>query len=156
MIGLERDTAGVLAPPPLLFALPLLVGLAFSWWRPAPFVPAATRWPMGIILVVAALGLLAWAESAMRAAKTSPIPWRPTTAITARGPYRYSRNPMYLGMAVAYVGIAILADSLWALGLLPVALALVHFGAVVREERYLDRKFGDDYDAYRSRVRRWL
>ena len=103
----------------------------------------------GAFLIVAALGLF-------RLAKTRPEPWQPTTAIVTNGIYGYTRNPMYLGMALTYAGVAILCDSVVALLLLIPALLVIQYGVIRLEEHYLDGKFGADYRTYMQRVRRWL
>jgi protein-S-isoprenylcysteine O-methyltransferase Ste14 len=81
---------------------------------------------------------------------------RPTTTIVERGPYRFTRNPIYLGMFLGLIGSAIAFDNLWLLMMLVPFALVIRFGVVVREEAYLERKFGDAYRGYRSRVRRWL
>ena len=91
-----------------------------------------------------------------RRARTSPIPIRPTTALVTNGPYRFSRNPMYLSLVLLYVGLALRLNDFWVLALAPVVIVLVHYLAIVREEQYLERKFGQEYLDYKARVRRWL
>lgn len=81
---------------------------------------------------------------------------RPTTTIITDGPYRYSRNPAYLALTLLYVGVSILLASFWALVLVVPAVLTLTYGVIVREERYLDRKFGDDYRRYKASVRRWI
>ncbi len=92
----------------------------------------------------------------MRRDDTSVNPYTPTRTITARGPYRLTRNPIYLGDVIVYAGIAILIDTLWALPLLLLAIATVQRGVILREERYLERRFGEAYLQYKRRVRRWI
>ncbi len=92
----------------------------------------------------------------MHRAHTSPKPWLPTTTLVVGGPFRFTRNPLYLGMTLFYIGVAILAQALWAFVLLPFVLMIVQRGVIEREERYLERKFGTDYLRYKQRVRRWL
>ncbi len=91
-----------------------------------------------------------------RRAGTNIETHRPTETIVTDGPYRYSRNPLYIGLMSLYSGAAVMGDSLWVLGLLAPLLVVMHFGVILREEAYLERKFGDVYRAYRARVRRWL
>ena len=91
-----------------------------------------------------------------RRAGTAVEPWRTSTALVTNGVYRFTRNPMYLAMALLYLGAALAADSVLALVLLPPLLVLVRVGVISREERYLERRFGDEYRRYRSSVRRWL
>jgi protein-S-isoprenylcysteine O-methyltransferase Ste14 len=83
-------------------------------------------------------------------------PYKPTSALVVDGPYRYSRNPIYLADALIYIGISVVIDTLWPILLLPIALAVLQQGVIAREERYLERKFGDQYRQYQASVRRWL
>lgn len=96
------------------------------------------------------------AAARFKRARTNPVPWRPATALVTDGPYRFTRNPMYLGMAALYAGIALGAGLLWGLALLPVVLAAIQVAVIAREEAYLERVFGDQYRVYRATVRRWL
>ena len=149
-------TSGVKFPPPLVYVGGLVAGWLLGrvwplggfrdgWADPASLVAGAA----GAALVAAALGLF-------RRAGTDPLPMRPTTTLVFAGPYRFTRNPMYLGMALIYLSFALLFDLPWALALLPVVLLVVQTQVIAREERYLEAKFGDEYRAYRGRVRRWL
>jgi protein-S-isoprenylcysteine O-methyltransferase Ste14 len=154
-----RDHAGVFIPPPLIFAIPLagsaLLEHARSW--PISSADALARGFAGAALVAAGALVALAGVRAFRHASTTVLPaGRPTTAIVDRGPYRYTRNPMYVGMALAYVGIAILLNTVWALVLFPVALLVVDRFVIQREERYLTAKFGQTYQEYCSRVRRWI
>ncbi|MEE8362784.1 MAG: isoprenylcysteine carboxylmethyltransferase family protein [Dehalococcoidia bacterium] len=143
-------------PPPVLFMAPAVVGWAVNRMGPLEFLPRGVSLAAGIPLIAVAGVLVAAAAVLMRRAGTSPEPWRPTTALVTGGPFRFSRNPIYLAYTLGYVGFGCVVNSLWVLLLLPVALAAVHFGFIVREERYLARRFGDEYAAYAARVRRWL
>ncbi len=103
-----------------------------------------------------ALLLLASFNTLFQRKGTAVEPWKPTTAIVTDGPFRFTRNPAYLGMALLYIAIALLADAFWVLVPLPLALALIDRGVIAREERYLEGKFGAEYTDYRTRVRRWI
>ncbi|MGH8488876.1 MAG: methyltransferase family protein [Gammaproteobacteria bacterium] len=105
-----------------------------------------------------ALGVLiaAFALSALHRARTPVNPYAPTTALVTGGPFRFSRNPLYLALTVIYLGAAGLLNSLWPVLLLPGLLWFMHWGVIIREERYLERKFGPAYQEYKARVRRWL
>ena len=92
----------------------------------------------------------------MRRAGTNVNPRDPTTAIVVEGPFRFSRNPLYLSLILAYLGITLLVNALWPLLLLPPLLVVLHWGVIAREERYLEAKFGESYRVYKARVRRWL
>ena len=151
------DTAQVIIPPPLAWGLAIVAGLALKWLVPLPFLPAdlPTGW-LGAIVFVLALALGVWAIVTMTRAGSNVPTNLPTTTIVESGPYRFTRNPIYLGMFLVLTGLAIAFDNLWLLVmLLPFAL-VIRYGVVAREEAYLERKFGDVYRGYRSRVRRWL
>ena len=152
----QRDISGVIAPPPLIFLAGLAVGFGLEALLPGSSLPDAVAWILGGALLLAGVALLVWFERAFTQKKTPANPWRPTTAIATEGPYRLTRNPAYVGMALVYLGIAVCSEALWALVALPVVLAIVDRGVIAREERYLERKFGHEYLAYKGRVRRWL
>ena len=111
---------------------------------------------LGWSLLGAGALLLVWFEWAMWQADTSSNPYKPVKHIATEGPFRYTRNPGYLSMAMIYTGIASLANALWAILLLPGALLVIQRGVIEREERYLERKFGEEYLRYKARVRRWI
>jgi protein-S-isoprenylcysteine O-methyltransferase Ste14 len=152
----SQDTAGVVAPPPLIFLAGLIVGFALEALLPGQDLPAWLQWGLGTVLVVAGLGLLLWFNTSFSRKGTAVEPWKPTTAIVTTGPYRFTRNPAYLGMALTYIGIAALSSAAWVLLPLPVVLAVIDRGVIAREERYLERKFGDEYLSYKRSVRRWV
>jgi protein-S-isoprenylcysteine O-methyltransferase Ste14 len=147
--------AGVVAPPPLIFGAPLVTGLLLDRWHPLPFLPPTIATWIGIPLF---LGLFVGfpAVIAFRRAATSPNPWRPSTALVTDGIYGVTRNPMYLGMLLLYLGGSCWGNSLWPLCFLPLVLGVMHVGVIVREEAYLESQFGEEYRSYRKRVRRWL
>jgi|SRR5689334_23005728 len=153
-----KDNPGVIAPPPLIFVAFLAAGLALDFLvvRVASGLPAGGRYAVAVVLAVAALLLGLGALFRFRRAGTNPEPWRPTTAIVSDGVYRFTRNPMYLGMALLYAAIAVAADSVVALVLLVPLLVVIRYGVIAREERYLVAKFGDEYRRYQASVRRWL
>ena len=150
------DNAGVVAPPPLVYLAGLAAGFGLEALLPGTSVPGAIRWIVGGVLVVAGVALLASFNTAFARKGTVVEPWKPTTAIVTTGPYRLTRNPAYLGMALVYIGIALLAGALWVLVPLPVVLAVVDRAVIAREERYLERKFGREYLDYKRGVRRWI
>jgi protein-S-isoprenylcysteine O-methyltransferase Ste14 len=158
MASTGGDTPGVIAPPPLLFFGALALGAAVDFWllRVPTGLPAWLRYVLGAVLGAAAAGLAVGALARFRRSGTAVEPWRPSTSLVTDGVYRFSRNPIYLGMALLYVGSALAVDSGVALALLLPLLALVQVGVIRREERYLEGKFGDAYRRYRASVRRWL
>jgi protein-S-isoprenylcysteine O-methyltransferase Ste14 len=150
------DNPGVIAPPPLIYLGGIVVGTLLErlWrWR---LPTEAWGTVVGALLLIAAVGLFQFAVASFKHAQTSPKPHKPTTAIVTSGPFRYTRNPIYVAFTLAQVGIALSSRSGWILALVVPVLALVRYGVVAREERYLERKFGDEYVSYRARVRRWL
>ena len=152
----KSDTAGVIARPPLVYLTALVIGLVASTLVPTPFPPRALGYPLGAVLVVIALGLFGSGIRTMGRAGTPVRTSDPTTALVTTGPFRFTRNPVYLSFTLCYAGIALAARSLWALLLLPVVLVVIQYGVIYREERYLERRFGVDYVQYRERVRRWI
>ena len=125
--------------------------------RALPFLPAdlPTGWP-GAVVFVLALALFAWAIVTLTRAGSNVPTNRPTTTIVESGPYAFTRNPIYLGMFLGLIGLAIAFDNLWLLMMLAPFAPVIRYGVVAREEAYLERKFGDVYRGYRLRVRRWL
>lgn len=152
------DIAGVIAPPPVLFGVALMIGLAADYLllHIATGLPPLARYGAGVVLAVAAVGLATAALLRFRRSGTPAEPWHPTTAIVTDGVFAYTRNPMYLAMTLAYIGIAIAADSVITLLLLVPLLVVLTYGVILREERYLEAKFGQDYTRYKHRVRRWI
>ena len=152
----ERDHAAVIAPPPLIYLVGILLGWGLQVLRPAPFLPPALAPAVGIPLIAVALVLFVLSIREFRRARTSVRPDRPTTTIIRTGPYRFSRNPLYLALTLLHLGIAAWANSTWLLVTLAFTLGVMSAGVIAREERYLERKFGEEYRRYRSAVRRWL
>ena len=153
----EADTADVVVRPPIAWAIAAAAGLALDWLIPLRLVSAAVpaRW-LGAIVFALALALFAWAIVTMTRAGSNVTTNRPSTAIVEAGPYRFTRNPIYLSMMLGLVGLAVGFGTVWPLlTLVPFAL-VIRYGVVAREEAYLERKFGDVYRGYRARVRRWL
>jgi protein-S-isoprenylcysteine O-methyltransferase Ste14 len=155
----RRDVAGVIAPPPLIYLGFLLAGLVLNWiWPswPSDAAAPAFRYGLGGVLVAAGLAIAAAGIRQFRRAGTEVRPHRPSTALVTGGVFRFSRNPLYLSLTSVYLGVALAAGSVWALGLLAPALGLMRYGVIAREETYLERKFGDAYRDYKRTVRRWL
>lgn len=143
--------------PPVALGIPLGAGLALTVAVGDPFSIAgsATRWIGGALVVAFALWN-GWTLSVMASNRTAILPGGTTTLILQSGPFRLSRNPLYVGLIALDVALALLATSFWALVFVPVGIAAISWGAIRPEERYLSGEFGADYEAYRARVRRWL
>ena len=166
----NRDTPGVIAPPPLIYLGFLLVGWGLTELGARPEVveagfgrlaagfelELAVRRGVALTLIVFGLLLDGMSAGLFRRRATAVEPWKPSTVLIIEGPYRFSRNPIYLGFAITYAGLAIAMDSWVALILLVPCLWVVDRFVIQREERYLAAKFGAAYDAYRQTVRRWL
>jgi protein-S-isoprenylcysteine O-methyltransferase Ste14 len=150
-------TAQVIIRPPLAWALAVIAGLALDWLAPLPFLPSdlPAGW-LGALVFAFALALAAWAIVTITRAGSNVPTNRPTTTIVESGPYRFTRNPIYLAMFGGLVGLAIAFDTLWLLIVLVPFALVIRYGVVAREEAYLERKFGDLYRGYRLCVRRWL
>lgn len=152
----QTDTPGVIAPPPLIALGHLLVGLGLDAFWPLPFLDAPAQWVLGVGFVAPAVALALWCIWLFRRADTAVEPWQPSTALVTAGPYRFSRNPIYLALVVAFAGLACAIDSLWLVALLPVLALVLDRGVIGREEPYLQGRFGEAYRGYCRRVRRWI
>ena|SRR5215831_11179956 len=150
------DHPRVIAFPPLLFLSALVTGGLLHLAFPRTLLPPLVARLLGAALVVAALLLAGAARRAMVRAGTNVDPREPTTAIVSDGPFRFTRNPLYLSLVLLYLGGTLLIDGVAPLLVLAPVLIVLHVGIVRREERYLEDKFGDVYRAYRARVRRYL
>lgn len=153
---MNDDNPGVWLPPPLMILAGLGVGLAVDGRLTPPDLNAVPLIVAGLAAAVAGLMLGISALGLFHHKGTKPEPWKPSSALVADGVYRFTRNPMYLGMMLIYAGIALIVGGPWtAAALVPVFL-IFNVYVIAREEAYLERRFGDVYIAYRSRVRRWL
>lgn len=158
----KRDTPGVLLPPPLIYFGFLAAGWGlgllahqFSLNMGLGLAVEARR-GLALALILGGLLLDGAAAGHFRRLGTPPEPWKPTTVLATGGLYKFSRNPIYLGFAITYLGLAIAMDSPIALALLIPCLIVVDRFVIAREERYLAGKFGAEYQAYKGKVRRWL
>lgn len=146
-------------PPPLLFTIGYFVGLVIQFLIPFTFTTVlspVTVYSIGAILFVIGGGLAAWALWIFRGEHTTTVPGKASTKLVTWGPYRFTRNPMYLGLFVFFAGVSMLSDSLWSF---PPLLAVVFFlnsTVIVGEEKRLRADFGEEYGHYTTRVRRWI
>jgi protein-S-isoprenylcysteine O-methyltransferase Ste14 len=144
-------------PPPLLYIVVLVLGILLDAAYPIHFLPSAIAWKIGALILAAGIALGPfWSIRTMRRANATLRPDRPATILVTDGPFRYSRNPLYLALTLIYAGIGIIADSLRALLLLAPVVLFMSLFVIRREEAHLQRVFGGEYEAYRARVRRWL
>lgn len=155
-VATVRDTAGVIAPPPLIFLAGLAIGFGLEALLPGGSLPGVAQFALGGVLLVAGIALQASFIARFVRAGTPVEPFKPTNVLVTDGPYRICRNPGYLGFTLAYIGIALLAGAPWVLVPLPVVLVVMQKGVIEREERYLERLFGEEYLAFKARTRRWI
>ena len=152
----NQDNPGIRVPPPLIYLLPLLLGLLLDKKAHVPFLPRTAARGLGWSLLGSGGLLSRWFFITMRNADAPVRTDRPVPRLTTEGPFRYTRNPGYLCLAMIYAGIAVLRNSLWAILLLPLVLLVIQREVIGREERYLERTFGEEYLNYKRRVRRWV
>jgi protein-S-isoprenylcysteine O-methyltransferase Ste14 len=152
----ETDSPRVVALPPLLYAGAIAVSFVARWVSPQPMLAPSLRYWCAWPLLAVGVALAAWGRRALVSAGTHVDPRKPATALVAAGPYRFSRNPLYVALTLIYLSITCFANDIWFLPVLLVLLAVMQYGVIHREERYLEAKFGDSYRDYCARVRRWL
>lgn len=152
----SADRPDILILPPILVGGTLLIGVLLDWLHPIPLFPLLPARVLGVTIFVLGGVLAHFAENAMRRAGTNIFPTQPAVALVTDGPFRFTRNPLYIAAVGVYLGVALWVDGLAPFLLLVPVLLLLHWGIVLREERYLELKFGGVYRAYRGRVRRWL
>ena len=146
----------VITFPPIIFAAFFVIGYVTDLAFPVTPDATALRYAAGAVLVALSAALVMWAGSRFVRARTPVDVRKPATALVTDGPYRLSRNPMYLAASLLYAGAAILGSLPWTLLLLAPCLVVIQIGIIRREERHLEERFGDAYRDYKSRVRRWL
>jgi len=146
----------VIAPPPLIFIAGLIVGFALDFFWPVPLVPMEIRIYAGGFIILISFVPAIWMMRLFIKARTNLDVRKPTHKIVTSGPFRWTRNPAYLSLSLLVLGIAIVADSIWVLLLLVVAMIVTHYKVILREEAYLEQKFGVEYLEYKASVRRWI
>jgi protein-S-isoprenylcysteine O-methyltransferase Ste14 len=153
---LDFKTPGVV-PPPALFLAALCFGLAAQYVKPrALLAHVVVGYATGGVLIVLGLALSTWVVLQFQRAETPVSPLRPSRQLVVSGPYRFSRNPDYVGQALLYTGIALVLNTIWVLLAELPALLLIRYTVIAREERYLETRFGAEYARYCQCVRRWF
>jgi protein-S-isoprenylcysteine O-methyltransferase Ste14 len=152
----RQDNPGIRVPPPPLYLLALLLGLLLDRRAHVPILPRGVARSLGWPLVGGGMALAAWFIRTMRGADTTIRIDKPVSSLVQDGPFRYSRNPGYVALTMIYSGIAVLRNALWAILLLPLVVYVVQREVIEREERYLERTFGEEYVNYKAQVRRWI
>jgi protein-S-isoprenylcysteine O-methyltransferase Ste14 len=155
----NNDAPGVIAPPPLIAAATVVLGLALDWLLPTrvfhDLIAIWLREVIGAVVAVAGVALAVAARQRFMQIGTNVQPWKPAIHLATSGVYTRLRNPMYLGLILLVLGVAIGFASDWTLLLLVPMALILHYGVVRREERYLETKFGEDYRRYKANVPRW-
>ncbi len=151
-----QDHAGVTFPPPVMYLLCLLAGFLVDYFVPVELLPNGVQYIIGGVLIVGGLAINLSGIIQFRKFETNVRPDRPSSALIVTGPYRFTRNPLYVGLFLVYAGIAVASDSVWVLALLIPIMLITQILIVPREERYMERRFGGEYLEYKGRVRRWL
>jgi protein-S-isoprenylcysteine O-methyltransferase Ste14 len=152
----DQDNPGIRVPPPSIYLLGLLLGLLLNRRLHLPFLPRGVARLLGWPLVGGAIAIAVWFARTLQGADTTLRTDKAGYSLVQDGPFRYSRNPGYLSLTMLYAGIAVLRNALWAILLLPLVLYVIQREVIEREERYLERTFGEEYLAYKRRVRRWV
>jgi protein-S-isoprenylcysteine O-methyltransferase Ste14 len=156
---MSEDNANVPVIPPVLFGAGIGTGYLLRWLVPVRLVPVRLEGEAafaGSALAVAGLAFGGWAFFTFLRAKTTPHPNHPVSALVTWGPYHVSRNPMYVGLSGFVAGLALLANTPWLLAALPFVWFALRRLVIDREEAYLERKFGEEYRAFKARTRRWV
>lgn len=150
--------AAVRFPPPLIFLIWTLVGVGANFEVARAPVPVARTISAvaGVLILLIGVGIVASARTHFTRTGQSPMPWKPSPELILQGPYRFTRNPMYVGVTVIQIGLGVALSNLWIALFAPLSLLTVHFVAVLPEERYLSEKFGNSYKTYLTQVRRYL
>jgi protein-S-isoprenylcysteine O-methyltransferase Ste14 len=157
----EGRGPGVDVPPPFFFVAGVVAGWAldryvYHFWSPSNLTVGRILTGVGAVLLLAGLALAFSGIVTFRRSKTTIVPNRDASRLVIAGPYRFTRNPMYSGLTIAYLGVSILLSTVWALLVLPLVLFALYRFVIAREERYLTAAFGDQYRAYQAQVGRWF
>jgi len=156
MSDISSHAPNVKIIPPLVYLAGLVIGFLANIWIPIKVVPELVAWTSSGIFILCGAVLTGSAVFKFKDAGTTVRPDRAASTLVITGPYKITRNPMYLGLAFIYLGIAIAGQALWALILLPVVLTIIQRRAIEPEEAFLERRFGADYVGYKEKVRRWI
>ena len=152
----QPDRAGVVFPPPLLMLVAFGVTASLHRLWPLPVTPRMLAVAFGAFFSAIGIGIAAWGRITLVKAGTNVNPYKPTTSVVGGGPFRFTRNPLYVGLQSLFIGLSFFVGTWWGFVVLLPAFLILHYGVVLREEAYLEHKFGEAYLAYKRTVRRWL
>ncbi len=153
---MNLDQPRVPVPAPIIMGLCLLAGEGIEWFLPVLQAPSRLVFVSGWVLQILAICLLLWCFAIFLRNKTTIMPANPVNTLVNKGPYRLSRNPMYLSLAMIHLGIALSTANVWDLFTLGIFIVLMRSYVINPEERYLSGRFGQAYEDYRQQVRRWI
>jgi protein-S-isoprenylcysteine O-methyltransferase Ste14 len=153
-----RGGARVRIPPPLVFLALIGAGVGLRYVIAPPPLPGTrvVQLAVGAVVVAAAIALAVSSFLGLKRTGQDPAPWKPVPELVLQGPYRFSRNPIYLAMTTFQIGVGFMLGNLWVVVLAALGLMVIHYAVVLREEAYLDEKFGEPYREFKKRVRRYL
>jgi protein-S-isoprenylcysteine O-methyltransferase Ste14 len=154
-----QNNPGVIAPPPLIYAGMFLLGIALHTRYPLQFksiLSTSQRTILGGLLIGSSVTLVTAAIRSMKQHHTNINPAQPATTLVVEGPFKLTRNPIYIALTLFYTGLSLLINTFWTLFLLPIVLLIINKGVIDREEQYLEDKFGEQYKHYKMHVRRWI
>jgi len=152
----SSDHPDIIAFPPFIFLGCALISIVLRFLFPLRLMDYSISWPIGTALALLAVSMAIWAVQVMRAGGTNVRPDKPALAIVRQGPYRFTRNPMYLALCILHASLGFLLNSWMPIIFTPILASFLHFGVVLREEHYLESKFGENYLALKRSVRRWI
>lgn len=153
---MSKEHAQVVVNPFVICGGALILAVLTQWALPLPFLPAPLAWVLGVIVFLTGVGFGLPAARHMRQVKTTLRPNRSSTALVTTGPFRFSRNPIYIAMVFNYAGLAIILGTPWGLLFLPLVVWLLTRWVIIPEEDYLKQQFGESYQQYQAGVRRWI
>jgi protein-S-isoprenylcysteine O-methyltransferase Ste14 len=156
MSDISSDAPRVKIIPPLVYLAGLVIGFLANIWMPIKVIPSLVAWTSGGIFIFCGAVLTGSALFKFKEVGTTVRPDRAASTLVIAGPYKITRNPMYLGLACVYFGVAVAGQCFWALILLPVVLIIIQRGAIEPEEAFLEKRFGVEYSRYKEKVRRWI
>ncbi len=152
----NKDTSGATMPVPMVYFIFILMGLGVDYFWPFSFLPQSILNPIGYTVIILSFLLFGLVLREFSKSNTSIDHRKPTTEVIVSGPFRYSRNPVYVSLTMLVIGIAIVADSIWVIVTAVPSVLIIHYFVILKEETYLLDKFGDEYQQYMRTVRRWI
>ena len=153
----QKDHADIVAKPPVIYAVPFLIGILLNKFFSLKILSSVSTSLLILSWILVVLGFFLAGWTLLTFLKGEDVrPEKPTTVIIANGPFRFSRNPIYLSFNITYIGFSLILNNLWLIIFLPFAFLVLRYGVVSKEEQYLERKFGKKYLVYKKRTRRWI